>query len=88
MTLSEPVRKYVVHEGQISMDDKGRLINNRIIKQLWQLPKNEFVYLNAFKRVSEENKHTQMAHILQYRAAPLDTKHHYIQCVLYKKINQ
>ncbi len=38
---------------KISMDGKGRWINNRMIERLWRSLKCECVYLHAFETVSE-----------------------------------
>lgn len=38
---------------KISMDGRGRWIDNRMIKRLWRSLKYECVYLNAFKTGSE-----------------------------------
>lgn len=38
---------------KISMDGKGRWIDNRMIERLWRSLKYECVYLHAFERGSE-----------------------------------
>ena len=38
---------------QISMDGKGRWIDNRMIERLWRSLKYECIYLNAFETGSE-----------------------------------
>ena len=61
---------------KISMDGKGRWIDNRMIERLWRSLKYECVYLHAFERGSEAMRwDRQMAGLLQRRAPTLDTRH-------------
>ena len=43
----------VLTDAKISMDGKGRWIDNRMIERLWRSLKYECVYLHAFERGSE-----------------------------------
>jgi putative transposase len=50
---------------KISMDGKGRWIDNRMIERLWRSLKYECVYLHAFERGSEAKAGIEMAGLLQ-----------------------
>ena len=62
------LRRFVIHFGdgfahggalakvKISMDGRGRWIDNRMIERLWRSLKYECVYLNAFETGSETRK--------------------------------
>ena len=50
---------------KISMDGKGRRIDNRMIERLWRSLKYECVYLHAFERGSEAKAGIEMAGLLQ-----------------------
>ena len=48
-----PIQALKDAEVKISMDGKGRWIDNRMIERLWRSLKYECVYLNAFETGSE-----------------------------------
>ena len=50
---------------KISMDGKGRWIDNRMIERLWRSLEYESVYLHAFERGSEAKAGIEMAGLLQ-----------------------
>ena len=50
---------------KISMDGKGRWIDNRMIERLWRSLEYECVYLHAFERGSEAKAGIEMAGLLQ-----------------------
>ena len=52
-TSSEWIQTLTNAEVKISMDGRGRWIDNRMIERLWRSLKYEFVYLNAFETGSE-----------------------------------
>jgi len=60
---------------KISMDGKGRWIDNRMIERLWRSLKYECVYLHAFERLTGQSGHWAMAGIRQCRTATLDPWH-------------
>ncbi|KIN69528.1 Integrase core domain protein [Sulfitobacter donghicola DSW-25 = KCTC 12864 = JCM 14565] len=51
--LKEVLAEHGTPEIKISMDGKGRWIDNRMIERLWRSLKYECVYLHAFERGSE-----------------------------------
>ena len=41
---------------QISMDGRGRYLDNIFVERLWRSAKQECIYLNCFNRVAEVNR--------------------------------
>ena len=61
---------------KISMDGKGRWVDNRMIKRLWRSLKYECVYLHAFERGSEAKAGIRkVAGLLQRGAPALHSRH-------------
>ena len=53
MFRNEPPMKLMRTGARISMDDKGRYIDNALIERLWRSLKYECVYLHAWKTGSQ-----------------------------------
>jgi len=49
------------HQIKISMDDKGRWIDNVFVERLWRRVKYEEVYLNAYDDVATARRSTKVA---------------------------
>jgi transposase InsO family protein len=56
---------------RISMDGKGRWMDNVMIERLWRSLKYECVYLHAFETAAGPGKASETGSILQSEAAPL-----------------
>ena len=56
------------HEVKISMDGKGRWVDNVFVERLWKSVKYEHVYLHAYDSVSEAKK--QLAGYFEFYNAP------------------
>ena len=57
---------------RISMDGRGRWMDNVFIERLWRSLKYECVYLNAFETGSaNSNRHRSVDRLLQRRSTPL-----------------
>lgn len=54
----------------ISMDGRGRWMDNVMIERLWRSLKYECVYLHAFETGSAARRHRKMARLLQCSASP------------------
>ena len=52
-TTSDGIQTLIDVEVKISMDGRGRWIDNRMIECLWRSIKYECIYLNVFKTGSE-----------------------------------
>ena len=58
-------------EVRISMDGRGRWMDNVFIERLWRSPKYECVYLNAFRAACRPRP---VDHLLQRATAPLSPR--------------
>src|SRR5665213_3390012 len=54
------------HAIRISMDGKGRWIDNVFVERLWKSVKYEHVYLHAYESVGGQATTDQLLHFLQY----------------------
>lgn len=66
---------------KISMDGKGRCLDNIFVEGLWRSVKFEEVYLHAYANVAEARAELALLGLLQSRAAPPSSRLSDARCV-------